>query len=66
MLNHDEIGQAMYINLLLRNFLTPSGRELSLVDQAVRHRVAYAPSCFAERACACRAVAGWLAPLALV
>ena len=28
----------MYLNLLLRNYLTPSGRELSLVDQAEKLR----------------------------
>lgn len=40
-LNRDEQGQAMYLNLLLRNFLTPSktaGGELSLVEQADKLR----------------------------
>jgi hypothetical protein len=40
-LHRDEQGQAMYLNLLLRNFLTPSSRpngELSLVEQADKLR----------------------------
>lgn len=33
-LNRDDQGQATYLNLLLRNYLTPSGGELRLVEQA--------------------------------
>lgn len=33
-LTRHEAGQATYLNLLLRNYLTPSGGELRLVDQA--------------------------------
>ncbi len=38
-LNRDESGQAIYLNLLLRNYLTPSASgELSLVEQADKLR----------------------------